>query len=89
MLREDEEGMYPTEFIINQLTSKVDSQDIFPNYNIMPSDSQSTIWQTILENSLSTKKIEIINVIVLGDKKAGKKRIIEMVAKSNGDFILY
>jgi hypothetical protein len=55
----------------------------------MTLDSQVTIWQSILDNTLNTKKKENINVIILGDKNAGKKRLIELIAKSSNEFILF
>lgn len=55
----------------------------------MNSDPQSSVWKHILGSSVKGKKSEVINVIVLGDKSVGKKRLLEIISKQFGEFSLF
>lgn len=55
----------------------------------MNSDTHSSVWKQVLGSSVKGKKSQVANVIVLGDKSVGKKRLLEIISKQFGEFSLF
>ncbi len=55
----------------------------------MKTEQQDSIWQEILDQNRNISRKESINIILLGDKNSGKKKIIELLAQNYGEFVLF